>query len=104
MVLKSTHRQPYLPKRWFGTRHGRPGRAPRPSWPRTAHPGGSSGPGLVAPRVASSTVDFDLSPELADLQQSVRRLAQDKVKPRAREIDATGEYPADIFEAFRQAD
>ncbi|HEX7459172.1 MAG TPA: acyl-CoA dehydrogenase family protein [Acidimicrobiales bacterium] len=49
-------------------------------------------------------MDFDLSPELADLQRSVRRLAQDKVKPRAREIDATGEYPTDIFEAFRHAD
>jgi hypothetical protein len=49
-------------------------------------------------------VDFDLSPELAELQQSVRRLAQDKVKPRAREIDTTGEYPTDIFEAFRDAD
>jgi alkylation response protein AidB-like acyl-CoA dehydrogenase len=49
-------------------------------------------------------VDFDLSPELADLQQSVRRLAQDKIQPRAREIDATGEYPTDLFDAFRQAD
>jgi alkylation response protein AidB-like acyl-CoA dehydrogenase len=49
-------------------------------------------------------VDFDLTPELAALQQSVRRLAQDKIKPRAREIDTTGEYPADIFEAFRHAD
>ena len=57
-----------------------------------------------AARVASSSVDFDLTPELADLQQSVRRLAQDKVKPRAREIDATGAYPTDLFEAFRQAD
>ncbi|MGC8463483.1 MAG: acyl-CoA dehydrogenase family protein [Acidimicrobiales bacterium] len=47
---------------------------------------------------------FDLSPELADLQQSVRRLAQEKVKPRARDVDTTGEYPADLFEAFRQAD
>ncbi len=55
-------------------------------------------------RVASSSVDFDLTPELAELQQSVRRLAQDRVKPRAREIDSTGEYPADLFEAFRDAD
>ena len=46
-------------------------------------------------------MDFDLSPELEALQQSVRRLAQDKIKPRAREIDTTGDYPADIFEAFR---
>jgi len=60
--------------------------------------------GAAPPRVASSSVDFDLSPELAELQQTVRRLAQDKVKPRAREIDNTGEYPADIFEAFRAAD
>jgi len=49
-------------------------------------------------------VHFDLSPELADLRQSVRRLAQEQVKPRARDIDTTGEYPADLFEAFRQAD
>jgi alkylation response protein AidB-like acyl-CoA dehydrogenase len=49
-------------------------------------------------------VDFDLSPELTALQESVRRLAQDKVKPRAREIDTTGEYPQDLFDAFRDAD
>jgi hypothetical protein len=49
-------------------------------------------------------VDFDLSPELSALQQSVRRLAQVKIRPRAREIDSVGEYPMDIFEAFRDAD
>ncbi len=49
-------------------------------------------------------MDFDLSPELTALQESVRRLAQDKVKPRAREIDTTGEYPQDLFDAFRDAD
>lgn len=48
-------------------------------------------------------MDFDLPEELADLQASVRRLSQDKVKPRAREIDETGEYPQDIFEIFRDA-
>jgi alkylation response protein AidB-like acyl-CoA dehydrogenase len=48
-------------------------------------------------------MQFTLSEELADLQQSVRRLAQDKVKPRAREIDETGEYPQDLFEVFRDA-
>ncbi|HET7653660.1 MAG TPA: acyl-CoA dehydrogenase family protein, partial [Acidimicrobiales bacterium] len=48
-------------------------------------------------------MDFDLPEELAQLQKSVRKLAQDKVKPRAREIDETGEYPQDIFEAFRDA-
>jgi len=49
-------------------------------------------------------VNFDLTPELSELQQSVRRLAQDKIKPRAREIDTTGAYPQDIFDAFRDAD
>ena len=33
----------------------------------------------------------------------MRRLAQDKVKPRARAIDKEGAYPTDIFEAFRDA-
>ncbi len=48
-------------------------------------------------------MDFELAPELAALRDSVRRLARDKVKPRAREIDKTGEYPSDLFEAFRDA-
>ncbi|HAM02667.1 MAG TPA: acyl-CoA dehydrogenase [Acidimicrobiaceae bacterium] len=48
-------------------------------------------------------MDFELSAELQELRDTVRRLAQDKVKPRAREIDKSGEYPADLFEAFRQA-
>src|SRR5437016_4547200 len=46
---------------------------------------------------------FELSEELAALAESVRRLAQDKVRPRAREIDETGEYPDDLFELFRDA-
>ena len=46
---------------------------------------------------------FELPDELAELRDSVRRLAQDKVKPRARAIDKEGTYPTDIFEAFRDA-
>ena len=49
-------------------------------------------------------MDFELSKEMSDLQQSVRRLAQAKIKPRAREIDATGVYPQDIFDEFVKAD
>ncbi len=48
-------------------------------------------------------MDFELPDELAELQATVRRVAQDKVKPRAREIDDTGEYPQDLFEVFRDA-
>src|SRR4051812_50187902 len=48
-------------------------------------------------------MDFALSDELLELQQTVRRLSQDKVKPRAQEIDETNEYPEDLFELFRDA-
>jgi alkylation response protein AidB-like acyl-CoA dehydrogenase len=48
-------------------------------------------------------VDFSLPDELAALQASVRRLAQDKVRPRARAIDKDGTYPDDLFAAFRDA-
>jgi alkylation response protein AidB-like acyl-CoA dehydrogenase len=49
-------------------------------------------------------MDFELSEELAALQATVRRFAKEKVEPRAREIDETGEYPDDLFAAFRDAD
>jgi alkylation response protein AidB-like acyl-CoA dehydrogenase len=45
-------------------------------------------------------MDFDLPPELAELQASVRKLAQERVAPRAREIDTSEEYPQDLFELF----
>jgi alkylation response protein AidB-like acyl-CoA dehydrogenase len=48
-------------------------------------------------------VDFELSEELTALQESVRRLARDKVEPRARQIDESGEYPEDLFAVFRDA-
>ena len=48
-------------------------------------------------------MDFELTEELSALQETCRRIAQDKVKPRAREIDDTEEYPQDIFEVFRDA-
>jgi len=49
-------------------------------------------------------MDFQLSEELTSLQLTVRKLAQDKIKPRAREIDTTGEYPQDIFDELKKAD
>ena len=48
-------------------------------------------------------MDFELSEELCALQKTVRRLAQDKVAPRSREIDKSSEYPEDLFAAFRDA-
>ncbi len=48
-------------------------------------------------------MDFELSEELSTLQKTVRRLVADKIAPRAREVDRTGEYPQDFFDAFRDA-
>ncbi len=48
-------------------------------------------------------MDFTLSPEMAELQATCRKIAREKVAPRAREIDRTGEYPQDIFEVLRDA-
>ncbi len=48
-------------------------------------------------------MDFELPDELLALQETCRRLAQDKVKPRARDIDETDTYPEDLFEVFRDA-
>ena len=46
---------------------------------------------------------FDLEPELAELQATVRKLAQERVAPRAREIDTSRAYPQDLFELFVDA-
>jgi alkylation response protein AidB-like acyl-CoA dehydrogenase len=45
-------------------------------------------------------MNFDLPPELADLQATVRKLAQERIAPRAREIDDTEAYPDDLFDLF----
>ena len=49
-------------------------------------------------------MDFELSEELLGLREMVRHLAQDKIQPRARSIDTSGDYPQDIFEELRKAD
>src|SRR3954451_10258266 len=46
---------------------------------------------------------FDLPQELLELQATVRKIAQEKVAPRAREIDTTAAYPDDLFDVFRGA-
>lgn len=48
-------------------------------------------------------MDFELSSDMKELQALCRTIAREKVKPRAREIDATGEYPSDLFEVFKNA-
>ena len=49
-------------------------------------------------------MDFELPDELLALQRGVRKLAAEKIKPRAREIDTTSQYPQDIFDELKRAD
>lgn len=48
-------------------------------------------------------MDFDLSDEYLELRQTCNRIARERVKPRASEIDESGDYPHDIFEVFAEA-
>jgi alkylation response protein AidB-like acyl-CoA dehydrogenase len=48
-------------------------------------------------------MSYELSPEYAELQATVRKLAQEKIAPRARAIDSDAAYPQDVFEVFRDA-
>ncbi|HEY6279087.1 MAG TPA: acyl-CoA dehydrogenase family protein, partial [Streptosporangiaceae bacterium] len=47
---------------------------------------------------------FELSEEHQALRESVRALADDKIAPRAAEIDDTAEFPWDVYEALAKAD
>jgi alkylation response protein AidB-like acyl-CoA dehydrogenase len=48
-------------------------------------------------------MDFALEPQYELLRETAKRIAKEKVLPRAREIDQTGEYPQDLFEVFKKA-
>jgi hypothetical protein len=47
-------------------------------------------------------MQFELSGEQRLIQETARRIAKERVAPRAAELDETGEYPHDLFEAFRE--
>jgi len=55
--------------------------------------------------VPTATTDaYAIPQELADLCDMIRRLAQDRIAPRAAEIDRTAEYPQDIRELLAEHD
>ncbi|HEX5982778.1 MAG TPA: acyl-CoA dehydrogenase family protein, partial [Solirubrobacterales bacterium] len=54
--------------------------------------------------VEAVTPAYEISQEALDLRDMVRRLAQEKIAPRAGEIDRTGEYPWDIRELLASHD
>src|SRR3979409_97809 len=45
-------------------------------------------------------MDFELSEEQVAIRDTIRELVQDRVAPRAAEIDQTAEYPKDIAKIF----
>ncbi len=45
-------------------------------------------------------MDFDFSPEQLAIRETIRELVQDRVAPRAAEIDQTAEFPADLRQLF----
>jgi alkylation response protein AidB-like acyl-CoA dehydrogenase len=47
---------------------------------------------------------YRLADEHQMLRETVRQLTEDKIAPRAAEIDATAEFPWDVYEALRRAD
>ena len=64
-----------------------------------------------APRMGKVAVamdaDFDtyrLTDEHEMLRETVRQLAEDKIMPRAAEIDATAEFPWDVYDALVRSD
>jgi len=47
-------------------------------------------------------MEFQLTEEQRLIQETARRIARERIAPRAAEMDETGEYPHDIFAAFRE--
>ncbi len=47
-------------------------------------------------------MDFELTEAQKLIQATARRVAKEVIAPRAAEIDETGEYPEDVFAAFKE--
>jgi alkylation response protein AidB-like acyl-CoA dehydrogenase len=47
---------------------------------------------------------YDLPQEYRDFRDTIRQIVDEKVRPRAAEIDATGEYPWDVRRLFAEQD
>src|SRR5688572_23121638 len=48
-------------------------------------------------------MDYELSDTHKLIRDTARRIAREKVAPRAAELDESGEYPEDIFQVFAEA-
>jgi alkylation response protein AidB-like acyl-CoA dehydrogenase len=54
--------------------------------------------------VEATSPPYEISQEALDLRDMVRRLAQEKIAPRAGDIDRSGEYPWDVRELLASHD
>ena len=56
-------------------------------------------------RMSATLTDiYDLPQEHKDFRATIRQIVDEKVRPRAAEIDATGEYPWDVRKLFAEQD
>jgi alkylation response protein AidB-like acyl-CoA dehydrogenase len=51
---------------------------------------------MSATAAPAGTAPYEIPRELADLRATIRRIARERIAPRAAEIDRTGAYPQDI--------
>ena len=58
----------------------------------------------MGPVPVTTTGVYDVPQELVDLRDMVRRLAQERIAPRAADIDRSGEYPTDVRELLSEHD
>jgi alkylation response protein AidB-like acyl-CoA dehydrogenase len=47
---------------------------------------------------------YEIPQEMRDFRETIRQIVDERVRPRAAEIDRTGEYPQDIRELFGSHD
>ena len=55
-------------------------------------------------RMSADFPAFALSEEHEAIREAVRALADDKIAPRAADVDESGEFPWDVYEALAKAD
>ena len=56
-------------------------------------------------RMSATLTDvYDLPQEHKDFRDTIRQIVDEKVRPRAAAIDATGEYPWDVRKLFAEQD
>ncbi len=49
-------------------------------------------------------MDFELTETQRLIRETARRVAREVIAPRAAEIDETGVYPEDVFQAFKETE